>query len=835
MWQNKQKTTFWNLINKQKIVIPIIQRDYAQGRARKEYLRQKFLQELKDALDGNGTKNLTLDFVYGTKEQKNAMAPLDGQQRLTTLWLLHWYIAYKIGKLEDENIKKVLRNFSYETRISSREFCEKLCDLAQKTDNAENKLSLLDYIQQQTWFFSIWKQDPNIQAMLRMLCGTKNNDQETNNDIIDGIDELFENCTPEELEEYWSRLIGEDSKECPISFYLMTIGTKEMPLSDDLYIKMNARGKSLTSFENFKADLIKWINDNITIEESVKYASLIDNQWTDIFWNITESEITHSVDEVFFAFINRFFYNLVVTRKNNKDDNKKYSLTDENASKDAAYTYFNDTKNPNDLDRKIAYESFDNYKNYLSKEVLDNINKIFQNLGNMDREGKKNSVFQCKWNNEFCFIPQYKTTNGKPQKIRDNVGNEIYEITTINQQERVVFYAICKYLEQDSTSEDEDNSLSHWMRFVWNLVSETDGNRPTIRSIGAMQEAISIINRIDNYHQVYKVLNQLEIEERKASSSLGKRFNEEIAKAKQILNPQQDSILPEKPKDLKETEQWNWENAIINAENYAFFHGAIRFLFINERGESDWNDFRTKYNNAKSLISTSNEERHTVRLMIPYINDKDIKKIFSKENLSNDDDNLQKLLIKYSSKVHYFLMQCNEVEDRYLSLLQKDLIDLCESHPYYRIHEVWVNGMDVLSNYSSRSGYYELASYFIGTTFIKDRLNILKDAPCKEGIITIEREQNEENTSISMETDYTIPLKGLFIAFNYTRNSIQYKFRWQSNDWVDMYNENGDNLWEKGLHSHYKGKENKSFSDADSLIKELNRCCSEYESLNLTK
>ena len=33
---------------------------------------------------------------------------------------------------------------------------------------------------------------------------------------------------------------------------------KNMPLADDLYIKMNARGKVLTDFENFKVDLLKY-------------------------------------------------------------------------------------------------------------------------------------------------------------------------------------------------------------------------------------------------------------------------------------------------------------------------------------------------------------------------------------------------------------------------------------------------------------------------------------------------------------------------------------------------------------------------------------------------
>ena len=50
--------------------------------------------------------------------------PLDGQQRLTTLFLLHWYAAKR------ENIPagqwEVLKKFSYATRPSARRFCEQL-------------------------------------------------------------------------------------------------------------------------------------------------------------------------------------------------------------------------------------------------------------------------------------------------------------------------------------------------------------------------------------------------------------------------------------------------------------------------------------------------------------------------------------------------------------------------------------------------------------------------------------------------------------------------------------------------------------------------------------
>ena len=182
-----QKKTFWRFIQENTIEIPIIQRDYAQGRIGKEYLRVSFLKELKEALD-NKEKTLKLDFVYGSQEN-NHLQPLDGQQRLTTLWLLHWYIALRAGKLEEAS--EILKKFSYETRVSSREFCKKLCE-ADFTQFIEG--SVVDFITQQTWFYSFWKQDPTIQAMLSMLGGT------TNEEEAKVINQLKNAITREELQ-----------------------------------------------------------------------------------------------------------------------------------------------------------------------------------------------------------------------------------------------------------------------------------------------------------------------------------------------------------------------------------------------------------------------------------------------------------------------------------------------------------------------------------------------------------------------------------------------------------------------------------------------------------
>ena len=107
------------------IEIPLIQRDYAQGRdmPKVNYIRTRFVGALREALIND--KPITLDFVYGEIDNNRTLIPLDGQQRLTTLFLLHWYIARHEGVSEDK--LAFLTKFSYATRYSAANFASAWC------------------------------------------------------------------------------------------------------------------------------------------------------------------------------------------------------------------------------------------------------------------------------------------------------------------------------------------------------------------------------------------------------------------------------------------------------------------------------------------------------------------------------------------------------------------------------------------------------------------------------------------------------------------------------------------------------------------------------------
>ena len=225
------KNTFWGLINQKEIVIPKLQRDYVQGQSVNDSIRKDFLQSIKSALENPDSNYMVLDFVYGMSAG-NKFIPIDGQQRLTALWILHWYLAYRCDKLK--NSKELLSKFHYQTRSSSNRVFKKLLDIDTPQDQS---VGIVKHIIDQSWFHNEYLHDPTVSSLLAVL-GDEDN----------SIERLFEEKKEEELKGYFEILTDPD--KCPIFFYLLDMD--DNGLSDDIYIKMNARGEMLDNLEKIK-------------------------------------------------------------------------------------------------------------------------------------------------------------------------------------------------------------------------------------------------------------------------------------------------------------------------------------------------------------------------------------------------------------------------------------------------------------------------------------------------------------------------------------------------------------------------------------------------------
>lgn len=266
------------------IVIPMLQRDYAQGRATAAEIRGTFLDALLQATlvsDDEYVEPLNLDFVYGSHEDRGTgpLLPLDGQQRLTTLFLLHWYLALRDDALEDFSSyarKGNQSRFGYRVRPSAKDFFDRLVredvsELQRAISSDGTGSSLSGAVQNQSWFFLSWKRDPTVRSALVML---------------DAIHQRFGDHAG-----LYARISSPDKPRITFQF----LDLDKLALSDDLYIKMNARGKGLTAYENFKAQLEDYIKglglDEIRqirgeIYSMDQYVALkLDGDWCDLFWD----------------------------------------------------------------------------------------------------------------------------------------------------------------------------------------------------------------------------------------------------------------------------------------------------------------------------------------------------------------------------------------------------------------------------------------------------------------------------------------------------------------------------------------------------------------------
>ena len=470
-----------------KIIIPIIQRDYAQGRTSDDITRKRnrFLEALKEAIT---TKPITLDFVYGDISKEGVMTPLDGQQRLTTLFLLHWYAAKKNGIKKDDY--SFLDNFSYKTRYSARDFCHFLIEF---TPDFTNKIS--EEIIEQNWFPLDWKKDPTIHSMLVML---------------DSIDEQFK-----DIPDLWNKLCNK-----AITFYFLPI--KDMGLTDELYIKMNSRGKPLTDFEHFKAEFereIKKLDD--------KYADSlihkIDIAWTDMLWTYRGDD--NVTDDEFLRYFN-YICDIICYKNGNSPLGKS------NNEFDLLKEYFTGDKDKVLENIKLLEQYFDCWCNIPDNQT---IKAFFESFISREHEEKK--IMLDSRNETDLFEACLRTFGTKKQFTLAKV---------------VLLYAVITYLlNKDKVTFDE---FKRRFRVINNLVRNSDDEIHNDEKRDGGNRLPAILKQTDSI-----IINGVVDTEISASFNLN-QLNEETEKIEWVKNNPDDA------------------ETLYKLEDHPILHGQISIL-----------------------------------------------------------------------------------------------------------------------------------------------------------------------------------------------------------------------------------------------------------------
>jgi hypothetical protein len=496
--QKFKKESFWSLLQSNKITIPIIQRSYTQGGrgvpGQKDEAKNKgvlFLHRLLEALlDDNP---IELDFIYGSLAG-NALQPLDGQQRLTTLFLLHWYIAQKEKKLTEDAIK-ILQRFSYETRISSRYFCEALCQFSLNDYCDDN---IVETIKNQPWFILSWANDPSVLSMFGML---------------EEIDKRLRG----EKSALWEK-ITQPQKSTPITFFYTPL--ESFNLTDDLYIKMNARGKQLTGFENAKAAFNKrideegWDNDKKSPQE--KFGHKIDTLWTDLFWKFRNKE--NKIDMFLLRFISASLVCCYAQGNNHEHAQKLFDY---------------------------PLEVSPDYLNSESYSYLYNCFEVFNRNEITDHGAIQFDIV-------FWFGRQQPYTNLRALFELFISKEDASANKSITWQERVVFYGLYLYLKNNDIINID--KLADWLIFIRNLI--TNGTVDSFDTFRSAQNRLVELN--GGTTDIYAYLFE------QPDSILGgfsqNQMREEMQKAKIYKNS------PEAKKILQEL------------ENHRFCRGKLEFI-----------------------------------------------------------------------------------------------------------------------------------------------------------------------------------------------------------------------------------------------------------------
>ena len=514
--KENKNITLEKLLKMYTIKIPEIQRDYAQGRndIAVKNIRDNFLDRLFQALI-NDEDSIKLDYIYGYTDKDNQNKTfhlIDGQQRITTLWLLYIFIYCK----KEIKEKKFLSNFAYYTSKNAAEFTKQI-------SNKNNVTDLFDYINtlKECEKYKEYMLDQSIYSFVNML---------------EAIKEKYEKKTG----------IGID-KLNNITFDIIDVEDKQT--GENLYLKMNSRGKPLSAFENFKA----WLFENFENKDiKNSCAQVINNDWIKFFWKLDKS----NYDKIIMNFIDIctvYFYFTSMCKKKIDNEQKKKYIDKYNELKDNTSTIL----------IKSLYMD-DKGNNIINPKAVTVINNLINKLQNME--------------GGIAILSDTELAN-----------KEIKSFQKI--------FAMLTYFSKNET--DNNNQFLEWYKSMWRVVENTRNNSSSGDDIIRYFNMLKFMSKLSaDYTQNLSKITNEDLE--KLQKLFGNEMlMEEVEKAKLISNSQLISDPSQKGKLIEIFE---------DAYKHDYFKGKIGFLIKHCTEDSilQVKKFKSSYKKIKKIFICNN-------------------------------------------------------------------------------------------------------------------------------------------------------------------------------------------------------------------------------------
>jgi len=290
---------------KNRIIIPDLQRDYCWGdkawdKDSKQFkeLISGFMDSLISSFKEKPKEKLTLGLIYGYENPHFSIQLCDGQQRLTTLFLL---LGMIYRETKDNDLKTLLisdkelqddkePNLLYAIRESTLYFVSDLvCDFFLK------KEVKIEDIKTSEWYFKEYDLDASIQSMINAI------------KIIE--------TKLKEISDY-SGFGNFIANNLQMLYYDMGHRTR----GEETFVVINTTGEPLTATENLKPILIGNIEDNKKREKASK-------EWEDReewFWQNRAINVQTSDDALKDFFI--WYWQIRLLQEKSWKDKKSYTI-----------------------------------------------------------------------------------------------------------------------------------------------------------------------------------------------------------------------------------------------------------------------------------------------------------------------------------------------------------------------------------------------------------------------------------------------------------------------------------------------------------------------------